>query len=193
MHCCVLFASPRGDVSNTMALLRLFRESWTAAGHTMELFPLYELSVAPCRACRLCQQDHTTPNCAIDDDMTPIFDAVLRCDLLLLATPIYSWYCTAPMKAALDRMVYAMNKFYGGEKGPALWAGKRLALLSTCGYRPERGADLLIDGLQRYCRHSQLHYAGELVARHLGYDVPFLTEEIAEQARTFAQALMKNI
>ena len=36
--------------------------------------------------------------------------AVLACDLLVLATPIYSWFCTPPMKTALDRLVYGMNK-----------------------------------------------------------------------------------
>ena len=28
------------------------------------------------------------------------------------------------MKALLDRLVYGMDKYYGAEKGPALWAGK---------------------------------------------------------------------
>lgn len=69
-------------------------------------------------------------------------DAVMRCDLIVLAMPIYSWYCTPPMKAVLDRLVYGMNKYYEKEKGPSLWAGKKVALISTCGYRPEKGADL---------------------------------------------------
>ena len=50
-----------------------------------------------------------------------------------MATPIYSWYCTPPMKALLDRMVYGMNKYYGEEKGPSLWKGKALALLELMG------------------------------------------------------------
>ena len=28
------------------------------------------------------------------------------------------------MKAVLDRLVYGMNKYYGEQKRPALWAGK---------------------------------------------------------------------
>jgi len=44
---------------------------------------------------------------------------------------------TAPMKAALDRMVYALNKYYGDEKGPSIWAGKKLSVITTCGYRPD--------------------------------------------------------
>lgn len=46
------------------------------------------------------------------------FDKVLESDMLILAIPIYSWYCTPPMKAFIDRLVYGMNKYYGDEKGP---------------------------------------------------------------------------
>ena len=65
------------------------------------------------------------------DDIYPIFDEVLAADMLILATPIYCWYCTAPMKAVLDRLMYGMNKYYGEEKGPSLWAGKHVALLEA--------------------------------------------------------------
>ena len=55
--------------------------------------------------------------------MQEIFDRVLACDLLG-ATPIYSWYCTPPMKAVLDRLVYGMNKYYGRRRGRSLWEGR---------------------------------------------------------------------
>jgi len=90
-------------------------------------------------------------------------------------------------------MVYAMNKFYAGEKGPSLWRSKSVALLSSCGYRPERGSDLLEEGLQRYCRHSQLRWLGNLVERHLNYDTPFMNEEKVQHVRTFAAELLQNL
>ncbi|SBV99944.1 hypothetical protein KL86DPRO_11696 [uncultured delta proteobacterium] len=76
----------------------------------------------------------------------------------MMATPIYSWFCTPPLKSLLDRLVYGMNKYYGEKKGPALWAGKEAAIITTCGYRPEHGADLFEEGMKRYCKHSQLLY-----------------------------------
>ena len=142
MHACVLFASPRGKDSNTRALVDIFLRVWRAAGHEAELFSLYDLSIAPCRACRGCQTDHSAPNCAIDDGMTPIFESILASDLIVFASPIYSWYCTAPLKAAMDRMVYALCKFYGGTRGPSLLAGKgpvrhhHLRLSPRTGRRP---------------------------------------------------------
>lgn len=43
-------------------------------------------------------------------------EKVLASDLIVLATPIYSWYCTPPMKAIMDRLVYGLCKYYGDEK-----------------------------------------------------------------------------
>ncbi len=192
MHMTVFFASPRGEHSNTRALLGPFLDTWRAAGHTAEEFSLYDLHIEPCRACRGCQQDWERPACVIADDMTPPFDAVLRSDILLLAAPIHSWFCPAPMKAALDRLVYAMDKYYGDRgKGPSLLSGKSMAILTTCGYRPEKGADLFIEGMRRWCRHTDMRFLGALAERHLGYAHPFMDGEKAAHARAFAVQLMQ--
>jgi multimeric flavodoxin WrbA len=160
-----------------------------AQGAAQTLIRLHDKRIEPCIACRACQSDQSVFGCRHRDDMQVIFDAVLACDVLVLATPIYSWYCTPPMKAALDRLIYGMNKYYGDEKGPSLWKGKRLALIVTCGYSPEKGADLWEEGIKRYCKHSQLRYAGLLVERHLGYKTVFMDEDKALRARLFARRL----
>lgn len=193
MHICVLFASPRGRESNTRALVDICLDTWRDAGHDAEVFSLYDLSIAPCRACRGCQRDHTVPGCAIDDGMTAIFEAVLRSDLIVFASPIYSWYCTAPLKAAMDRMVYALCKFYGEKKGPSLMAGKAVCAITTCGYRPEQGADLFDEGLRRWCKHTKTRYLGLHAARHPGYDTQFMTPETEENAVKFAKNILKNV
>ena len=183
MNVLILMGSPRPD-GNTAQLLRPFREALEERGHTCRTVWLYDREIRGCTACRRCQEDWSAFGCPQKDDMGEIFGQVLACDLLVLATPIYSWYCTPPMKAALDRLVYGMNKYYGAEKGPALWAGKAVALVTTCGYRPERGADLWEEGVRRYCRHSQLHYLGMLAERHLGYQTEFMDGDKAARART---------
>ena len=193
MRACILFASPRGKDSNTAQLVDIFLRVWRAAGHEAEVFSLYDLDIAPCRACRGCQADHAAPNCIIDDGMTTIFDAALCSDLLLFATPIYSWYCTAPMKAAMDRMVYALCKFYGAERGPSLMEGKAVCALTTCGYRPEHGSDLFDEGLRRWCKHARIRYLGLHAARHLGYDTGFLTPEIIDSIQHFAENTLQSI
>lgn len=189
---CILMGSPRKN-GNTIHLLKLLMEELRNCGCTYELIWLYDKKILPCRACRCCQKDYSTFGCALYDDMQDIFDCVLRCDLLVLATPIYSWYCTPPMKAVLDRLVYGMNKYYGEEKGPALWAGKQVALLTTCGYPIEKGADLWEAGIKRYCKHSRLQYIGMLAEHDLGYQSTFMDQEKEHRARQFARQLCGNI
>ena len=192
MKVLILMGSPRKE-GNTAALLQPFCQELVSHGAAVETVWLHEKTIQPCIACRRCQQTQTDIGCSRTDDGQELFDRVLACDLLVLATPIYTWYCTPPMKALLDRLVYGMNKFYG--KGPAhsLWAGKAVALLETCGYRPEKGTDLFETGMQRYCKHSGLRYLGSHAERHLGYDTVFMDEEKAARARAFARELLKKL
>lgn len=115
MKVCMLMGSPRKN-GNTFELLKPFIKTMEAQNCECTLTWLYDKNILPCCACRTCQNDWSIFGCPLDDDMQEIFDNVLACDLLVLATPIYSWYCTPPMKAVLDRLVYGMNKYYGAEK-----------------------------------------------------------------------------
>ena len=192
MRAAVLMGSPRRN-GNTAALLTPFCEELERSGIGTETVWLYDRDIQPCVACRACQVDWTGFGCSRRDDGQALFDLVLASDLLVLATPIYVWYCTPPMKALLDRLVYGMNKYYGERKGPALWAGKSVALLMTCGYRPEKGCDLFEEGMCRYCRHSQLHYLGSHAERHLGYDTVFMDPEKEERTRVFARDIARQL
>lgn len=192
MKVCILMGSPRKE-GNTAALLRPFCRIMEENGAETEVFSLYEMNIHPCIACRACQKDWSVFGCSQQDDCGLLFESILSSDLIVLATPIYSWYCTPPMKAVLDRMVYGMNKYYGEKKGPSLWQGKALALLESCGYRPEKGADLFEEGIRRYCKHSQLRYLGSHAERHLGYGTEFMDEEKAERVRSFAQNLLESV
>ena len=180
--------SPRKN-GNTIKLTDSFVEAMKENGVECELIWLYDKDVRPCTACRVCQDKLTEFGCPQKDDMHEIFDKVLECDLLILATPIYSWYCTPPLKAALDRLVYGMNKYYGKEKGSALWQGKRLAMIATCGYKQSYGTDLWEQGIIRYCKHSALKYEGMLAERDMGYTKEFMDSEKELHARQFADRL----
>ena len=200
----ILTASPRKN-GNTNSLAREFVRELESQGKSYEALDLYDLDMKPCIACRQCQKDWTKPSCARGDD--EVFRKVLDAKTIVLATPIYSWYCTAPAKAFLDRCVYALNKYYGdldldgktdedgnplNKRGPSLWKGRKLALIMTCGYPPEKGADLLKEGIKRYCKHSQLEYAGSFIGRHAGYGTVFLDEDKKSGIRAFARELAGN-
>lgn len=192
MKICVLLGSPRKN-GNTNALVKPFVERLEEKGHQCVLINLYDLKLNSCIACRKCQKDWIGFGCHYDDDVQKIFDQIMVSDVIVLATPIYSWYCTPPMKIVLDRLVYGMNKYYGDEIGPALWEGKTVALITTCGYRPQSGADLWEEGVRRYCKHSKLIYYSMIAERHLGYKSIFMDEEKDAHARIFADTLTAHI
>jgi len=190
MKVLILKGSPRKN-GNTNSLLKPFTERLVELGCEVEEMDLYSMDLRPCVACRHCQEDWTEFHCWQQDDMQKVFDAFMKSDLTVIATPIYVWYCTPPVKSVLDRLTYGMDKYYGEEKGPALGAGKRVALLTTCGYPPEKGSDLWEAGAKRWCRHSQLEFAGSLTERHMGYKTVFMDDEKAVHARAFAEELVK--
>lgn len=188
MKFAVLMGSPRPE-GNTAALLRPFLEECTRMGVETQCFRLNELSLLPCRGCMACQEVPDRLGCVQEDDLSKVFEAMEDCDVMVLATPIYSWYCTPAMKALMDRAIYAGNKYYGREKGASLLEGRRVATVVTCGYRPQEGADLWEQGLKRWCAHGKMEYMGMLCRRDLGRKVPFLDEEKEQAARDFAQAI----
>lgn len=192
MNVCILRGSPRKN-GNTNALLEPFVKTLQEAGCICQDLDLHTMRLEACVACRCCQQNWEQFNCSRKDDLQQVFDAVLESDLIVLATPIYSWFCTPPLKIALDRLVYGMNKIYSTNPGPRLWEGKSLAMVITCGYRPEKGADLFEEAMIRYCKHSRLEYKGMLAERHLGYHTEFMDEEKAQHAKDFAKKLLEAV
>ena len=187
MKITILMGSPRA-AGNTASLLEPFESECRELGVDLCRVNLEDTSILPCMGCMACQETAEL-GCVIEDDFEDVFRAMADCDVLLLATPIYSWYCTASMKALMDRAILAGNKYYGGQKGPSLLAGKRVVTLVTCGYRPERGADLWEEGLKRWCAHGKMEYMGMLCRRDEGRGAPFLDEEKAQAARDFARAI----
>lgn len=191
MKVCILMGSPRKD-GNTAALAKPFIETLKARGAEVITFDVYDMDLRPCVACRTCQKDWSVFGCPQQDDMEKIFDAVMDADLLVLASPIYSWYCTPPMKNAIDRLVYGMNKYYGEEMGPSIWAGKKMALISTCGYPPDKGADLWEEGMRRYCKHSRLVFLGMAAERQRKYGETFMDEEKEVKMMEFANRCLDS-
>ena len=192
MKCTVLFGSPRKQ-GNTAAALSVLVSELKKLGVACRVFDLYEENPAPCLGCKGCQ-DAEGFGCVQHDSLVDIYAEIADSELLLLASPIYCWFCTAPMKAAMDRLIYATNKFYGASgKKAMLLKGKSLVALATCGYPAEKGSDVWSEGLRRWCKHGKMDYRGMLTLRDLGGEVPFMTEAYEEQTRAFARELVKSM
>lgn len=192
MKFCVLMGSLRRD-GNTAALLRPFLEECEAMDVEAETIWLCDKEIRPCLGCKACQDCLDGPGCVQKDDFEETFQAMVNCDGIILATPIYAFFCTPPMKTLLDRAIYAGKKNYGTQKGPALLGCQRVATIATCGYPPERGADLWEEGVKRFCRHGGLEYMGIFCRRDWGSREPFMNEEREQAVRDFAQAIHLSI
>lgn len=189
MNVLILMGSPRLH-GNTAELCKPLRQELEARGAAVRYITLADKTIRPCKGCYACQNVTGAYGCVQQDDMQRIVEDIVWADCLVLATPIYSWYCTAPMKALLDRH-YGLNKFYGTAEG-SLWAGRRVAILATHGYEAAYACEPFETGVQRLCRHSGLVYCGLYSVRDEENLASFRTPEAVSGARAFARSLLEK-
>jgi len=181
--------SPRLN-GNTAELLKPFISELEDNGVEVKYTTLADKNILPCFACYACQHVTGEYGCPHQDDMQEIVRDIISSDCLVLATPIFSWYCTAPMKAVLDRH-YGLNKFYGRGKG-SLWEGKKCAIIATHGYNAEYAAEPFETGVKRLCEHSNLKYIGMYSVRDEDNLASFQAAEAIDGARAFARRLISD-
>lgn len=187
MNVLILMGSPRKN-KNTAQLCKPFMQQLEKDGAKVHYIALADLEIKPCRGCYACQNVEGAYGCVQADDMGKIADEILWADLIVLATPIYAWYCTAQMKAVLDRH-YGFNKYYGSAKGN-LWAGKKVAIIATHGYEGDYATGPFETGVQRLCEHSKLQYVGLYSVRDEDDLNSFRTEQAVSGAKAFAKKML---
>ncbi|MCL2168818.1 MAG: flavodoxin family protein [Defluviitaleaceae bacterium] len=184
----ILMASPRLK-GNTAELCKPLINELETNGNKTTYITLHDKKILPCAGCYACQHVSGSFGCPLDDDVNGLMDAIIAADCIVLATPIYSWFCTAPMKALLDRH-YGLNKFYGRAPRESLWAGKQVAIIATHGYGQSHACEPFEMAIQRLCKHSSLEYLGLYSCRDTDNIASFQTEEAIKGAREFARKLM---
>jgi len=190
MKFCILMGSPRLK-GNTAELLKPFVRELEDNDCEVNYITLSDKDIRPCNGCYHCQDVAGRFGCVQDDDVDSIMDAIIASDCIVLATPIYTWYCTAPMKALLDRH-YGLNKYYGKAKG-SLWRGKRIAIVATHGYEAQYAAEPFETGIKRLCEHSGLIYSGMYSVVHEINIKSFRTEAAVSGAKEFAKRLISEL
>lgn len=190
MKVCILMGSPRLN-GNTAELVKPFIEELKLNGVQVEYITLADKKISPCRGCYACQDVTGEYGCRQNDDMQYIVSQIVQSDCFILATPIYTWYCPAEMKAMLDRF-YGMNKYYGSGKG-SLWKGKKCGIIATHGYDSQYGAGPFETGIKHLCEHSNLEFIGMCSVRDVDNKASFQTPEAVSGAREFAQMLIAKI
>jgi multimeric flavodoxin WrbA len=130
--------SPHLD-GNTAYALRHALHLLQQAGLETEFISLAGLNIHPCDGCHR----HRDGKCVHDDDMTPLYEAMLRCDGLILASPVYMGMVTGQMKVMMDRTVL----FRSG--GQLRLSGKVGAGIACGGFR-NGGQELTLQNMQTF-------------------------------------------
>lgn len=99
-----ILGSPHDTKSNTRAFVEDFVEEMEKAGLALEheVIPLGRRNVKTCKGCWNCTKDKPCP--LANDDLTDIKKSIVECDMLILASPVYTNQVTAQMKAFFDRL-----------------------------------------------------------------------------------------
>lgn len=187
MNALILMGGPRLH-GNTAELCKPFMEELKENGAKVRYVTLADKNINPCKGCYVCQEISDEYGCCQKDDMYAVVDDIQWADLIVLATPIYAWYCAAPMKNVLDRH-YGLNKYYGSAEG-SLWAGKKVAIIATHGYDGAYSTDPFEMGIQRLCKHSNLEYVGLYSVQDEDNLASFQTADAVNGVRAFARMVL---
>lgn len=94
-----IYGSPRRK-GNTSELLKKSVEGATESGAQVEELFLRDLKISPCLEIYGCKK---TGRCVIKDDFQSVYDEILSCDGIILASPIFFYMVSAHTKALMDR------------------------------------------------------------------------------------------
>ena len=154
----VIEGSPRAD-GNCSIFTEWAAEAARNAGMTAQVIYPHDMEIHPCIGCYQC---YNTGTCVFADDMTGIIDALRRCKVLAVTSPVYTNTVSGSLKILIDRCqaYHAERMLFGGPSGQqgALFvvAGRRGQENFTCvtrvvraffrnlGFAPD--GQLLIDG-----------------------------------------------
>ncbi len=86
---------------NTAQLADAFARGACDAGHSVEQVSLLKTEVKGCLGCNACKRGAPCVQRDGFADILPLFE---RCDLLVLASPLYYWTISSRLKAFIERL-----------------------------------------------------------------------------------------
>ena len=109
-----IYGSPRRK-GNTATLLKKAVAGAREEGADVQEIVLRDLKMSPCLEIYGCKE---TGRCVMQDDFQPLYDQLLECDGLMLASPIFFYSVSAHTKILMDRCQSLWVKKYWIEDTP---------------------------------------------------------------------------
>ena len=189
-----IYGSPRRK-GNTSLLLKNAVKGAIEAGAEVEELVLRDLKMSPCLEIYGCKE---TGRCVIQDDFQKVYDQLLSCHGLMLASPIFYYTVSAHTKILMDRCQSLWAKKYWLEKPPiekrkATRKGLFISVGATKGKRLFEGTLLSIryffDVLDTELWRSLLYRSLDLERDILGH--PEYLLEAHRSGKELVQAIKK--
>lgn len=122
MKIVILNSSPRRN-GNTSKLCDAFCEGVMAAATDPDISIIYlnGLNFKGCQSCFACKLRGSKQygKCSLNDDLTPILDAVSTADCIVVASPIYLMDVNSCAKAFLERLCFSLGSYEAGYRSLA--------------------------------------------------------------------------
>jgi multimeric flavodoxin WrbA len=187
-----IYGSPRPK-GNTTLLLNHVVQGALDHGAQVEKVVLRNLKMSPCLEIYGCKQ---TGRCVIQDDFQNIYDQLLTCQGLMIASPIFFYTVSAHTKILMDRCQslwikkYWIDKIPHGQSKPGR-KGLFISVGATKGKKLFEGTlltlkyffDILDAELWKALLYRQLDFEGD-VLKH-----PEYLQEAYETGKEFASAV----
>jgi FMN-dependent NADH-azoreductase len=164
-------SSPRKEKGNTALILDPFLEAMRESSAEVDLYYNYDLKIKPCKGCFNCWLK--TPGvCSQKDDIQWLLPKMREADVIVYATPVYSYGMTGQMKNLIDRMIVLAEPFMEVVEGRSrhiAGAGEKthkIVLVSNCGLWGIDNFDPLVVHVKKLCQDLPMEYAGALLRPH---------------------------
>lgn len=109
--------SPRKN-ANTAKMLNSALKGAKENGAKTKIYNLYDLKFTGCISCFACKKKGKDCKylCVIKDDLQDVLEKVLKCDALLIGSPIYFSDVTGKTRSFLERLLFPINSYNKGER-----------------------------------------------------------------------------
>ena len=156
MKIAILSGTPKSD-GLCHSIIEAVKQGILDGGAEALELKLCELKLKPCQVCGdgwgICRSEH---RCIIDDGFASAKALLEESDAFIIATPVYWWEVSEPLKNFMDRL----RRCEFGQEGAL--SGKQALLIAVPG---GSGNGLLscLEQMERFCRHT-----GALVFDYIG-------------------------